>query len=327
MTTPTLSNKAMLVRLSISQWTARKYDKTVTNKVARDYGTNPDAGRYNKVLIAQDAIKTITKAANEARTYHYANTALWLDNGYQMLPADHYLKYTEKMREFKSAFDAAVSDFIDAYPDYVDDAKKRLNGMFNAADYPTLSQLRRRYAFDVEVMPLPTRDDFRVSLQASEVEAIQADIEARTKTAMQASLQDLWSRLYGAVSHIAERLSSPDAIFRDSLIGNVAELCGLLPVLNVLNDPNLETMRQTIETKLAGYDPQVLRDSKAARSVAASEAQAILNAMKGYVAPEPVQAPQAAATLTPEPVQADPAPQTTLADIDAIMAGYMGGSN
>ena len=56
-----LKETAMRVRPSLSMWTARKFDKKVTGKVIEDHGASKDAGRWNKLLIAQDAIKKLVK--------------------------------------------------------------------------------------------------------------------------------------------------------------------------------------------------------------------------------------------------------------------------
>ncbi|MBU1067850.1 DUF3150 domain-containing protein [Patescibacteria group bacterium] len=272
----------MLVRVGISQWTGRRYDKAVSAKVATDYGTSADAGRYNKVLVAEGALKTIGKVANDARTYHYAQTLPWNDAGDRMLPSANYLVYTRKMQEFKQAFGAAVVEFCANYPDLVEDARNKLNGMFKAEDYPTVGQIADKYSFDVAVYPLPAAEDFRVSLQAAEVDAIRADIEARTQHAVQAANKELWTRLHDAVSHMADKLADDKGIFRDSLIGNVQDLCELLPRLNVFRDPALEDMRREVERRLCAETPQSLRDNPHARKATAKDASAILQAMAGY---------------------------------------------
>jgi len=81
-----LNEKAMLVKLSVSQWTARKYDKKVSQEINDQYSAH-DAGRYNKVLIAQEEIKKISKVASQARSFHYFNTLPWDDNGSRILPS------------------------------------------------------------------------------------------------------------------------------------------------------------------------------------------------------------------------------------------------
>ncbi len=278
----TLSQKAMLVKLSISQWTAKKYDKTVSDKIAADYNADVSSGRYNKVLIARDAINSILRIAHEARSYHYENTLPWGDDNYRMLPAANYMLYSAEIRKFKAAFEAEVNAFVNAYPALVNDAKKRLNGMFNSADYPDQTAIRAYYDMDAAVTPLPA-DDFRVTLQADELKTIRADIETRTKQAQAEAMRDLWNRLYGAVDHMAERLSGKDNVFRDTLVQNVIDLCSLLPRLNVSEDQELEKMRREVEERLCKTTPQELRNNNKKRKQVGKDADGILSAMAGYI--------------------------------------------
>ena len=271
-----LTDKAMLIKLSISQWTARKYDRNVSDKVASDYNADKDAGRYNKVLIAIEAIKKVQKIVNEARTFHYENTLPWSDDESRLLPATNYLDYSQKIREYKAEFESAVNDFIDQYPALVEEARNRLNGMFKSEDYPPVKELPKKYDFAVNINPLPSAGDFRVMLSDEEVKKIQADIEARTRSAETIALKDLWNRLYNVVKHMADRLTEKDTIFRDSLINNIVDLCGLLPKLNVLDDPDLEKMRREIELKLCGFNPDTLRKNETERETA-GKSQSLFN--------------------------------------------------
>ena len=67
-------------------------------------------------------------------------------------------------------------------------------------------------------------------------------------------------------------------IFRDSLIGNARELCGILGNLNMTGDSRLEVFRRQTEL-LASSEPQTLRDNLDVRVDTASQAQSILDAM------------------------------------------------
>jgi hypothetical protein len=278
-----LSDKAMIVRLQIGQWTGRKYDKSVSDRVATDYGTSADVGRYNKVLVAEEAIKKIKRIADDARLWHYANTLPWADDGDRLLSAVHYLDYTVKMQDFRVQFEKVVGEFLSNYDDLVEAAKARLNGMFKRDDYPTKEDMVYKYSMNVSVLPLPTSHDFRVSLGDQEVAAIRAEIENRSDVAQKMATQEMWTRLYGVVSHMAGRLQDPDAIFRDSLINNIVEVCDILPKLNVFDDAQLETMRTDIETKLSKYRPIDLRNNVEVRKAAQKEADDILEKMKGYM--------------------------------------------
>lgn len=279
-----LSQRAMLVRLSISQWTARKYDRTASQVVASQYNTETNVGRYNKALVPERAVRAISQAAHALRRYHYANTLPWNDDHYRLLPSANYTNYTQEFRQLKANFDNPVHKFIqNDYPILVNNAPSRLNGMFDPKDFPSQVDLATMYNVDVIVTPLPDADDFRVSLGDNDVEAIKKDIEARTEQAQAGAMSDLWKRLYSAVQNMAERLSDKDNIFRDSLVQNITDLCTLLPRLNVMNDPQLEFMREQIEQKLCVYTPKDLRTDQFQRGQAAADASDILASMSGYM--------------------------------------------
>ena len=132
----------------------------------------------------------------------------------------------------------------------MNDAKAALNGMFDPNDYPGVHEIRARFDFKTIVTPLPDQADFRVSLNASEVQRIQADIESRTRNILHDATDECWKRLYKSVEHMTERLSDPDNRFHDTLVSNPRELVDLLPKLNIADDPELERMRQDVAAKL-----------------------------------------------------------------------------
>ncbi len=277
-----LSEKAMLVKLSISKWSARKYDRKVSREVADKYGTDQDRGRYKKVLVAHEHLQAIQKAESAARTFNYENTLPWKDDGARILPSANYLEYTGEIRGLKSEFEGQVKDFIQAYPALVDQARLELSGLYDPADYPDPATIGRKFAFEVEVDPLPIAADFRVDLQAGEVDRIKAEIAGRLKKAEAEAMRDCFNRVYEVVKHMAGKLADKEAIFRDSLITNIQDLVDLLPRLNLTDDPRLEELRREVEANLLGYEPDTLRKNPFARQETAQAASDILTAMAGY---------------------------------------------
>jgi len=277
-----LNRRAMLANLSISQWTARKYDRKVSKEVAEKYNATQDAGRYNKVLIAQEEIKVISKVANAARTFHYFQTLPWNDNGDRILPAKNFERYQEGIEKFKRDFDDAVTRFIALYPALKDDARRNLNGLFNEEDYPATEHLRGKYSFRPTFEPLALAADFRVDLiGAQAADAIRQDLETRTQDAQQKATAELYQRLYDSVKHMADKLADPEGIFRDSLVNNLVELCGVLPSLNFADDPELAALTDEVRDKLTNLDPQTLRTSVMFRGQTASDAGEILAKITG----------------------------------------------
>jgi len=273
-----ISHRAMLVNLSISAWTARKHDRRVDQTVDAHYKAT-GAGRFNKILIAEEAIKAVDKTANAGRTYHYEQTLPWTDQGQRLLPVANFQTYSAEMRKLRAEFDSAVSAFASNYDALVDDARLRLNGLFRGSDYP--QDIRSRFGWSVTILPVPTGQDLRVDLAEAELAAIQAEITEHTQAAVQAAHADLYRRLAEAVGHMADKLGDKDAIFRDSLVENLAELCELLPRLDLVGDPQLAELRRKVEKKLLRHEPQELREDSGARARTARDAAAILKAMEG----------------------------------------------
>jgi len=279
-----LQNEAVIVRLSIGQWTARKLDKIVSKETAVRYNAEPESGRYNKLLIAKEELSEINRIASKARVFHDKNSVPWDDAGGRILPAVHFLDYTKEMNRLKIEFDNAWRKFVDErYDSLREKARARLGNMYHDADYPRRSQLSGKFRFTVDIEPVPISEDFRVTLQKSDEKRVKKELESRLQASLTAATKDLFNRLVTVIEHFVEKVSDKDSIFRDSLLGNIEELVVLLPRLNVANDPELASVITAIKRNILVYEPDVIRKDPKVRTTAAADADAILAKMSGYV--------------------------------------------
>ena len=254
-----LSDKALLVQLGISQWTARKYDKRATEQVAQQNGSATQAGRYNKSLLPMnDALNNIHQKSTLIRKKFYANTLPWGIEGTMMLPSANYLNFMTEFRKEKGDWQLLVDTFYQEYPRLHADAQRFLGSLYNKNDYPALHDIQRKFKMDMAVFPVPS-NDFRVSIGDEELAKIQQDVEARVESSAQQAMEEAWQRLYDRVKHMAEKLADPKSVFRDTLVENTKEVCSILSRLNFADDPNLEAMRQQVEGSLANNHPESLR--------------------------------------------------------------------
>ena len=281
-----LSQKAVLASLNFTGWTARRLDKKITNEVNRSHGASHDAGRYNKLLVGKNDLEAIQKVISAARIKHYDMTQPWLDNGARILPSALYVEYSAAMRGFQRDYEIAIDDLITRWPEIVREARGRLNGMFNASDYPPQSQLRRLYTFDVKILPCPDATDFRVDMADEHADDIRADIEKRMKAALDDAMKEPMRRIIDVVGHMAERLKAykpatrdgdkTEGSFRDSLVDNVISLVDLLPAFNLTNDAALADVTARMQQELCHTTAQELRDNPKTRKSVAKAAEAIL---------------------------------------------------
>jgi hypothetical protein len=278
-----LTDRAVLAQLNISQWTARKYDRKATQDVAVNFNTTTSAGRYNKSLLPMnDYLDRVHKKTTLIRTMFYQNTSPWGIEGTYMLSAKNYLPFTSIFRKEKSEWLHLVNDFKQNYLELKDNAQRFLGGLYNETDYPSLDAIDKKFSIDLAIFPVPS-NDFRVAVGDEELDEIRKDVERRVMDAQAHAMNDLWDRLYKQVGHMVEKLSDPKAIFRDSMVENARELCALLPRLNFTDDPNLETMRQQVEATISGHHPDALRNDPDLRRDTAAEAKAIMEKMKSFM--------------------------------------------
>lgn len=278
-----LSEKALLVQLTISQWTARKFDKRRSQEIADVHGVDTKVGRYNKVLLpGTDALEDIHRKSGVIRALFYKNTLPWGVDGSAILPATNYIEFTSMMRREKSEWTYLVDNFVYQYPSLLAAAQKNLRDMFDAADYPPAEHIKSKFNIDLAVFPVPSTD-LRVTIGQADIDAITADIEARVQQAGASAMREVWSRLFDRVQLIHTKLADPSAIFRDSLIENARETCDLMKRLNFNNDPDLEAMRLEVESKLAHCVPDNLRVDPDYRNDTADEAKRIMDKMRHYM--------------------------------------------
>jgi len=278
-----LSNQAVLVRFTVSQWTGYKFDKKATEEVEANHGANKHAGevgRFNKQLASKKYMKDLSSNISNARAYHYEQTLPWQDaEGVRILPVKNYQNYQQKMSDFRSKHEEALDKFVQDYPDLIDEARYRLNGLFNAADFPLLGEIRSKFSWEISFMPLPEAGDFRVSLSQEVVKQMELDLEKRLANNYTEACRDLFDRVHKQATHMADKLANytgtRDGAFRDSLVENARDLAALLPRLNVGGDARLDALARDIDNKLCQYSAQVLRENDAARAEVAIDAKAI----------------------------------------------------
>ena len=277
-----INSRALLVNLSISTWSARKFDRAISDEIAAQHNAARDAVRANKSLIQGDSYKALIRAAQAARTAHYFHTLAWSDEGWRLLPTANHAAYTDELRALQGQFASRLAEFVRDYPRLQEIARARLNGMYKAADYPHPAAISDRFRISTEFAPVPAAGDFRLDeLTADELQRVEQSVTNRVEQATADAVADAWRRLHEVVSAMRERLAQPDAIFRDSLVNNARDVVEVLGRLNVTKDASLEAMRATVAADLTQYDPQELRDAPAIREQTAARADEILTAMQG----------------------------------------------
>lgn len=284
MSTHALTERAMVMNLSISLWQGYRLDKEASRKVTSDNGADADAARVNKHLVPKEMLAPVVTTANAVRSHFYDNTLPWRDNGDRLMTRKLYTSFIEAHEKLVAEFKDAVDHFLIVdYPVAIAKAEFRMGDLFKRDDYPSVTDLQYRFRIALDHDLVSTSDDFRVQIDQEHVDRVKASMEAAAEQRVHTAMQDVWRRMAEAVGYFHERMADPKAVFRDSTIHNVADLIDRIPGLNVLDDPNIEAIRQMVSDNLGGINAKEIRNDPALREELAGEAKQIVDKMNGFM--------------------------------------------
>jgi len=278
-----LSEKAILINLTIHNYGGAKKDKKVTTTTCLVMQAKADAGSWWTRTIPKSEIDPITAASMKCRNILTKYTLPFLENGFRILPSARFTEFSKEMREGIENYHAVVSVFIKRYPEIVGN-RQRLGKLAENITFPSVAEMKSKFSIRVETMNVPTTDDFRINLGDAEANEIKANVEDSINTALKNSMTEIWNQLAELIAHVEKTLKDPKKKFKDSLIDNLTNFCKLIPKINLSDDENLEELRKDIIEKLTKLNCDDLRTDKVQRKTASKKATDLLKKMQDYTA-------------------------------------------
>ena len=286
MTRYNIDTCALLVELSVSQWTARKLDKSTTEELVKDKNAqDKGAARVNKHLLAgRSELEVINQYVTETRGFVYDNTLPWSDSGIRLLPSAKFMEFNNQLQEREDKFYGLVQEFVSVYPSLITAQAMALGDMFNRTDYPSADDIAHRFSFNVNYMPVPASGDFRVDVGNEAQKELQEKLSKLADQRVESAINGFKQRLLEHLKRMSDRLGV-DVIageakprkFHETLLDNAHELCDLAQSLNIINDPQIEEARKALKRAINGVDIKDLRKDMGARTEVKSQVDDILN--------------------------------------------------
>jgi hypothetical protein len=214
-----------------------------------------------------DAIKTLD---GEMRTW-LGKRALPspFRRGTYLIPLDLVEQVDTKIGEYQEKRAALVAQFLAAYAAAVEDAKKRLNGLFDASDYPGDEKVRAAFYVDVRFLAFGVPEKLE-GIRKDIFEREKAKAQAQWKEASEEVRQALRAGLADLVDHMAERLQGngdgKPKVFRDTVVTNLTEFLDTFAPRNITDDAQLGQLVDRCRNVLDGVDADALRSSAAIRT-------------------------------------------------------------
>lgn len=266
MSTPIIARTSILASLNASQWSGRKFDKTVTEDLNRSKGADDDASRVNKLLVSKAILKPIQQHITQVRSEFYRRTLPWGDDAARIMPLAAYDDFSSYMVQAQAKLEQLVDEFVADYRNDVKAAARRMGGMFDINDYPKPSEMPGKFALSWSVRPIATEEDFRVDLTEGLREQLEQHVRHNIEQQTTAAMRHVWTHVGGMLEEIRDRLGDPDARFKRNLLDNFVELVHSLDDMNVAEDENLTELRRELQQHLSALqDPDALRKDTATR--------------------------------------------------------------
>ena len=262
---PTLASASMLVEVNISNWTGRKKDKAASKDVTTRNNANDGVASVHKALLADsNNLRAIQQHVTSTRSIHAHMTMPWSNSGLRLLPTAQYFKYQQTMTDMQNEFERLITEFINTYNDEVVNVQIKLGDLFSREDYPTTDELKRKFGFSINYMPLPDAGDFRIDIGNEALAEVKQQYSEFYAKQYSTAMNDVWTRLHKALTSMSDRLdysSKEDKkVFRDTLVSNVTDMIELLRVCNVTNSTQMSAMADSLEEAMSGVTPDALRE-------------------------------------------------------------------
>ena len=288
-----LHDKAILVSLSTPKYGLNRNDETEAKAVAQRHGANSKSiGVTKRLLQGNPAYDAVRKFDSALAVWNRTQTLPWDDNGTRLLPTMQYDPYMAYMRQARADRERLVKVFLDDYDNFVQADRATLSTMFNPSDYADRYTVRDRFNFKLDVQPVPDGKDFRVTVSKSDLVEMQKNVDTRLREAEDKARLDLFQRLATPLLDIASKLGESDKArtlhTTNPLVENLREILDLIPRLNITGDPKIMEFHAAVTDKLSHITPETMKDNDLVRSVAARQAQQILDEMSDFMGPAPV---------------------------------------
>lgn len=278
-----LTNRAIIFELNISQFVGKKQDKKSSEEITQNKSATRNAASVSKHLFADvKELDDISKFVSAVRRDFYAKTLPWSDGGQRLVPMEIFLNLNDWLSTKKVEFNLMVDNFVNKYNDLVSMQSLKLGRLFDYTEYPRADQIKEKFKFNVVCLPVPDTNDFRIEVEQSVKNALIEQYEQTYNDRSNQMMKDLWDRLHTQLTAMSDRLTDDtdgkSKIFRDSLVNNAVELCGLLKDLNVTGDSNLEDARTKLEDAINGVSAADLRSNPDIKKDVKSRIDSVLSA-------------------------------------------------
>lgn len=252
-----IAARVKLCTLETGAWRATRLNKDESQKVNRAHAL-VDTAKVHVRLTNSPTLHAINKLHAAAYDAHQTLTLPCIQKGLRLLPAGKEFAHAAKMKEFAAEHARLKASFLVEYDDEKRTAPVRLNGLYDASQWPSVGTIAGRFTFITRYLECPHSGAWGDWLTES----------------ARAAEDELRERLTECLHHLATTCKGDGKLYQ-SVFTNLREICELVPDLNFTDVPEFAAVAAAAQA-LGRLDADVLREDKAARRTASEKAASIL---------------------------------------------------
>jgi hypothetical protein len=284
---PSIAHAAVLVRFRATSWAARLKDKKATRNAEIDSNASRGVANLTKNLLGNcDELGAIHKYITNVRDIHRSMSMTWSDGGERLVPTLQYPKWLETMTALQDEFYVLVDNFMAVYDWKIMDAQAKLGDMFNPDEYPSASDVRAKFSFQLSYDMLAdggNTGDWRLDLPHEQMSELRDNARDGYFKNIKGAMDSIWHRTYETLTTLVRQLDVNEEgkgnKLYDSVFDRAVELVAMMGTCNVTGDSQMEAMRRKLEDTLHGLNLDQIKNSPTLRENTRVELTAAIAAL------------------------------------------------
>ena len=258
-------------------------DELTVDTIAR-HNMNAASGKFVKSLYGHHLNPYNQRARIARRDYH--QLTFEGIGAIRLVVLDERQKFLDRMAAHESVLRELAEDFVNRYPQILNDERKGKGNAFRDEDYPSPGQLAERFSVRYTVLPMPEPSAFLKDALADGVsEALAAEYKKKLENTTKQISNSVLNTLLALIADTAESLAGEgnivDSENRKGPFAKLHEYLERIPALNITNDPRISAIAADCKDKL-NYSAERIRASGTTRTLVALRAANIAQTHGGF---------------------------------------------
>lgn len=151
-----IASRAVIARYNAGAWRVQeKKNKAETAAYEAKHNLKAGTASVSNDICDHPALKKIYKLQASARNdVHYRLTLPVADDGIRILAGALQIEHCTKMGRIEQQIKILVTQFLKDYP--AEAASARLNGTYDASQWPSVDVIASKFYFRLSYLPVPT---------------------------------------------------------------------------------------------------------------------------------------------------------------------------